>query len=102
MVYPGLTMYCASKTFTTYIAECLNFEWKDRVDVISYRPASVDTNMNPNDKKEPGFILPDRAAETCFRDLGYMDMTRGHSGHHWGMNFIKLWPKSWVVDATYK
>jgi len=38
---------------------------------MSYCPASVDTNMNPNDKKEPGFITPEKSAEVCFRDLGY-------------------------------
>jgi len=102
MTYPGLTMYCSTKVFTTYIAECLNFEWKGKVDVMSYRPASVDTNMNPNKKNEPGFILPERAAETCFRDLGYQPVTYGHSSHHWVANLIKLFPHSMLDDGTYK
>jgi len=83
-------MYTASKVFTTYLAESLSFEWRDKVDVISYRPASVNTNMNPDDRGDPGFITPERAAYTCFRDLGLQGMTYGHHGHHSVANLINL------------
>ena len=72
------------------MGEALAFEFKDTVDVISFRPASVDTNMNPNQR--PGekvvkkalkwdFISPERAAFCCFRDLGNEDMTYGDKIH---------------------
>ena len=75
---PGLTLYSASKVFTSYMGEALAYEFKDTVDVISFRPASVDTNMNPNQKRgvktsdlNPDYISPQRAAFCCFRDLGH-------------------------------
>jgi len=44
---PGFQIYSATKVFGSYIAEALNYEFKDKVDVLSYRPASVNTLMNP-------------------------------------------------------
>jgi short-subunit dehydrogenase len=41
----GATTYCATKTFATYVAEGLNFEVRDKIDVISYTPAGVATKM---------------------------------------------------------
>lgn len=41
----GATSYAASKTFTSYMAEGLNFELAGKVDVISYQPAGVATKM---------------------------------------------------------
>ena len=34
--YPGLTTYSAAKSFSSFVAEALNFELKDKIDVISY------------------------------------------------------------------
>ena len=47
---PGNIIYCASKTFCCFLGEGLFYEFEGKVDVISYNPASVDTNMNPADK----------------------------------------------------
>ena len=82
-------MYSSSKAFTTFIGEGLAYEFKKKVDVISFRPASVDTNMNPNPKKGEAvvkklrwdYITPERAAFCCFRDLGKQDMTYGDIVH---------------------
>jgi len=56
---PGFTVYSATKVFDSYIAEALNYEFKGKVDVLSYRPASVDSNMNPKQKNSSGFITRD-------------------------------------------
>ena len=71
---PGYLTYSATKTFATYIGEGLYYELQDTVDVISFRPGNVDTNMNPyDDEKNKGgdYISPAYAASYCFRDLGY-------------------------------
>ena len=49
-------MYAATKSFDTFIAEGLNYEFAGKVDVISYRPASVESLMNPKKKGASGFI----------------------------------------------
>lgn len=94
-------MYCASKVFTTYLGECLNFEWKDKVDVLSYRPGNVDTNMNPDKYGQKDFIFPERSAFTCFRDLGLMSMTYGDWNHHKAVNFMMLIPKGMLHGFIY-
>ena len=76
-ISPGVAMYSASKVFNTYMAEALNFEWKDKVDVLSYRAGCVDTNLNPNKGIFPGYITTERAATCCLRDLGLQPVTYG-------------------------
>jgi len=78
---PGVAMYSSSKVFNTWIAEALNFEWKEKIDVLSFRAGCVDTKLNPDKKVFPGYITPERAAVACFRDLGLQHMTYGDWSH---------------------
>ena len=78
---PSLNCYSATKIFVDYIAEGLNFELKDKVDVISYQPAWVATKMIDDDKADFWTILPKDAADVCFRDIGLRPMTRGAFSH---------------------
>ena len=78
---PGYAVYSATKCFDTFIAEALNYEFKDKVDVLSYRPASVDSLMNPKKKNASGFITSDEAAVYCLSNLGRTPMTHGYWGH---------------------
>ena len=78
---PGSITYSSSKTFTTYLGEGLYYELLGKVDVLSYRPGNVDTNMNPNNFNGKDFISPSKAASVCLRDLGYESMTYGHRWH---------------------
>lgn len=41
----GVTTYCASKSFATYMAEALHYETEGKVDIMSYRPGTVATKM---------------------------------------------------------
>ena len=47
---PGFCTYAATKSFDSFIAEGLNFEFKDKIDVMSYKPSAVETLMNPRNK----------------------------------------------------
>ena len=71
MAIPGNLTYSATKTFATYIGEGLYYELQDKVDVISFRPGNVDTNMNPKGNKGGDYISPAHSASYCLRDLGY-------------------------------
>ena len=48
--YPigGSITYCATKRFVTDLAIGLNYELKDKIDVISYNPGFVATKLNSN------------------------------------------------------
>ena len=79
----GATTYAASKSFTSYMAEGLNYELGGKVDVISYQPAGVATKMIGQAKAttKPGLISPEHAANCCFRDLGNRVVTKGAFSH---------------------
>lgn len=62
------------------MAEGLSYEAREYLDVLDYKPGDVTTNLN----KETNIftaITAKRAADVCFRDLGYSYVTRGAFRH---------------------
>lgn len=45
---PGILVYSAVKSFVTFLAEGLHYELKNKVDVMSYAPGYVSTNLTNN------------------------------------------------------
>jgi short-subunit dehydrogenase len=78
---PGATIYHASKVFASFFAEGLAFEVKDKIDVINYIPAGVETKMVPTEFRDSLTIPSARAAEVCFRDLGVETSSMGSFRH---------------------
>lgn len=83
LVFPCGVPYCMSKTFVTYLAEGLNYELKDKIDVLSYNPGEVATKLVMREKHQTdaGAISVERASSSCFRDLGYSYYTNGAFRH---------------------
>lgn len=97
----GVITYSASKAFASFIGEGLNFELKDKVDVMSYQAGTMDTNLLKEgefkDKKlPPGTIKPELAAEMSLRDLGHESMTIGAMSHELGALPLAIFPKSFL------
>ena len=65
----GVISYAASKVWATYFGMGLGPEHKGRIDVLAYEPGEVATKMIKKDKEDAGTIMPDSAAEVCFRDI---------------------------------
>ena len=101
-IMPGFTTYCASKSFATFMAEGLNYELKDHIDVMSYCAGQVATKFNRLTKEDSGTILTTRAAEVCFRDLGYYPWTRGSKKHELRMLMFMYFPQSLIQNAAWK
>ena len=59
----------------------LNYEMKEYCDVLSFNPGLVATNLTKMKKGNPVTITSDRAADVCFRDLGYSSETHGAFRH---------------------
>lgn len=92
----GVTCYCATKVFDTFMAEALSVELKEKIDVISYQPAGVATKMIGETKASCGTIMPSMAADTCFRDIGLRTMTRGAFRHEFVCYIMECFPVSWM------
>ena len=90
----GVTCYCATKVFDSYMAEALNVELKGKVDVISYQPGGVATKMIQETKASLTTIMPQVAADVCLRDIGIRQMTRGAFVHELFTHlFLESFPK---------
>ena len=76
-----MATYAASKSYEAFLATALSYEVKEKIDVISYEPAYVHSQMV---KRKPGkdCITKERAAEVVFRDLGKDTRTFGAFRHH--------------------
>jgi len=79
----GCITYSACKSFSSYIAEGLNYELEGSVDVLSYQAGETTTKMLKRYKTDSRTITPQRAADCCFRDLGLQPMTRGAFRHEY-------------------
>ena len=95
---PGHLMYSASKTFSSYLAEGLNFEWAGKVDVLSYRPSNVYSQMNTGNPNWHDFISADRSAESCLRDLGCEVMTYGDAKHERMSYYLRSLPTRYIQN----
>ena len=80
--FPIVATYCATKSYGSFLAQGVGMEIADKIDLMSFEPAEVHTNIiaeKPNMK----VISADRAAETCFRDIGYDTSSTGAFRHEY-------------------
>lgn len=73
----GITTYCATKKFVSYMAEGLHHETAGLVDIMSYEPANVATKMIGRNTTDVTTISPERAADVMCRDIGYERVSNG-------------------------
>jgi len=94
----GMLTYSTTKIFTSYIARALNVELDGKVDVITFEPAGVATKMigNTTNKTSMFTISAERAADTCFRDLGHQPMTHGAFRHYHISFYFDIIPTRWI------
>ena len=79
-MYPmsGILPYSMSKSFSSFLAEGLNIELKEKVDVMSFQPGEVQTKLL-GDRKTA--VTVQQASKGCLRDLGTTDLTYGAFTH---------------------
>ncbi len=68
---------------------------------MSYQAGEVATKLLGRTQTDLRTITAERAAETCFRDLGYMPMTRGSKRHEMVMLVIDTLPLLWFQKIFY-
>ena len=74
-------IYSATKAYNDFLSRSLNFEHKDKIDILCLRPCHVSSPMTKN-LKVGGFTLsPDECAEGALKMLGYESWTHGHWKH---------------------
>jgi short-subunit dehydrogenase len=76
----GFLSYGASKSFAKFVGQGLNFEWKDKADVLTICPGEVATNMNPG-KPNALKIVPKKITAAALRDIGRVSWSYGNIMH---------------------
>merc|ERR1719223_1688942 len=78
----GCLTFSASKKFLSFLAQGLNVEFEGKIDSLNYIVGMTDTNTLKDMAKKPWFCLqPDVIADMAFRDIGYLETTKGHWKH---------------------
>ena len=87
----GLLTYSCSKAFASYLAMGLNYELKDKIDVMTYEAGEVSTKLL---RKKPSMFIAttDVASRYSLRDLGSESKTYGTFIHDVLMGVSNLIP----------
>lgn len=89
---PGFLVHSCAKTFASYLGVGLNFELKEKIDVISYEVGQVRTKVNLNDNKnDPFSVNPDKVANPALRDIGSQSITNGCFVHDLSTQIVPVW-----------
>jgi len=75
------TVYASTKAFTDFFSRGLNFELRDKIDVLSLRPGAVSTKMTGLPASTFKVTKPDDTVKDALRDLGREVYTYGNWRH---------------------
>lgn len=105
--YPmsGSTVYTATKGHNYAFSLGLTHEVKKNVDVLTFCPARVQTNMHPGLKESFSCPKSDDSVEGALRDLGSRYISYGSIGHDlmgWSVGLLPESLRLYVTDLLAK
>jgi len=77
---PFCSIYGATKSFDDYFSRVLDYELSEKIDILSFSPLFVSTNMT-GFRKDFGAISSKEAVEGVMGEIGYKNQTYGHWKH---------------------
>lgn len=79
-ITPCIATYSGTKAFVDHFAKCLAYENPDKIDVLSFKPFTVQSNAV---RMEPSFsvLTAKEAANSALDKLGWDIETEGHWRH---------------------
>eukprot|EP00347_Sterkiella_histriomuscorum_P002655 403367310 len=98
----GAITYSASKAFSSFLGQGLNYELKDKIDVMSYELGETRTKLLGS-RKSPMVIEDVRiVTKACLRDIGRESLTYGALKHELSMLLIGVLPLKMLQSTMYK
>ena len=67
---PGLGIYCASKTFVSYLFQALYVECGNKIDVLDWKPSEIDTKILVTKENRARGVSVPKAVGSIWKDLG--------------------------------
>lgn len=79
-VVPGMTTYCAAKSFASFLGEGLHYELKEKIDVMAWCPNVVETKMT-GIKAGGAVLTTEKAVNDMLKHVGKEAITIGNAKH---------------------
>lgn len=79
--WPGTQIYGACKSFIDHLSIPLSFEYRHQLDVLSFQPTVMATDMATGTEPAAITISPQRAAHAALSQLGHTQTSHGHWRH---------------------
>ena len=98
---PGSIVYSSTKAFLINFAQGLNYEVKNKIDVMTYNCGDTTTKLMTIEKHGFGIVSPQRASKACFRDLGSNSVTYGVASHEIKARMLLWLPLSFAQRQLY-
>ncbi|KAL4473215.1 hypothetical protein ABPG72_015596 [Tetrahymena utriculariae] len=98
---PAFHMYSGTKVFNDYFSKSMGEEYKGIIDVLSLKPAYVDTPLVSQIKEKKLCISPQECANAALNNLGRYEETNGHYKHMFA-SFIQNMFKSAINNKLRK
>jgi short-subunit dehydrogenase len=97
----GQLCYSATKSFASIMGQCLHYECKDKIDVISWEPGYVATKLS---KMRPSMLcLPVlNAVQGILKDVGRDSISGGDATHECTRSGLQLLPDSILQPKMLK
>ncbi len=99
---PYISLYSSSKAFGISFTRSLDLEYGDKIDILSYTPFKVLTNLS--NTKNNLAISPETTVDSCFRVLGKYRDSAGFISHRF-VKYVRSWyPSLWTnfTSAIHK
>lgn len=98
--YPFVSVYSATKAYVDTFSKSLSAEVGHKIDVISYTPYVVKTNLAIL-SKSIFMITAEECVQSCLRALGKTDTTAGHWKHRF-VKYIRTWYPPDAKNIIYR
>lgn len=79
--WPGTQLYGACKAFIDHLTVPLAFEHREQLDVLSFQPTVMATDMATGTEPVAITITPDQAARAALAQVGHVVSSHGHWRH---------------------
>lgn len=85
LAVPGCVDYSCAKSFSSFLAEGLNYELKGKIDCLAWQSGKTATKMNGDKADGSHCVEPSVAVKGMLRDVGRESLTYGCAPHAKGM-----------------
>lgn len=93
-------IYAATKVFDDYFSRGLNYQFEQKIDVISVRPRWVTSKMTSNNQ---AFycVTPRNCIKWVLKALGHQPFTNGHWNHRFQSWLHEMLPENLMMRYRY-